>query len=452
MSSDKTIEKLIQYAFEINSKPLESLSVVEAKRRILDSLACAVAGRKTKMGDLTFQTASRYSGLYAATIWGSKEKSSVEMASFANGTFLRCLDLSDMYRTKSGGHPSDVIAPILCAAECFSKSGEEAIRSVILAYDIYCSFCDSIDVNSMGFDQPLYTSIAVALSVATLLQLDKNKIKHALSLSIIPNLSLFQTRTGELSEWKGCAAANASRNALFAVLLAKDGYSSPELPIEGSMGLWKILGSFEWNFKELNISAIRRTHFKAFPICYHGQAAVFAAISVYSKIKNISHIKSIEIRTYKIAFDIMANDRSRWNPKTRETADHSLPFVVAMTLLKGTINEESLSQHFLENEELLQLMKKITVKSDDDYSKVYPSQVPCHMKVCLDNNDELNEYISFPKGHVSNPMNEIELNLKALVLLMGSMEEHSARKIIKEVSILDKSKDIKNLIESLCVN
>src|SRR3972149_5955264 len=165
-----------------------------------------------------------------------------EMAAFANGVMLRVLDLSDMDRVKSGGHPSDIIAAALAAAELGDRDGRSLITAIAVGYEVYCSCCEAIDLNSKGWDQPVYGIVAAVLAAGKLLDLDRIQMAHALALALVPNMALYQTRQGELSGWKGCAAANASRNALFAVLLAQAGFTGPDGPFEGKSGLWNAVG------------------------------------------------------------------------------------------------------------------------------------------------------------------------------------------------------------------
>ena len=151
-----------------------------------------------------------------ATVWGSTIKTTPENAAFANGVMTRLLDISDTYLGKSRGHPSDMNAGIIAVAESIHADGKSLINAITLAYDVYCSFCDAIDVNAKGWDQPVYGVLGCVLGVGKLLKLNHDQMANAVSLALAPNMALAQARRGHLSNWKGCAGANASRNAVFA--------------------------------------------------------------------------------------------------------------------------------------------------------------------------------------------------------------------------------------------
>ncbi|MBI4191215.1 MAG: MmgE/PrpD family protein [Betaproteobacteria bacterium] len=168
-----------------------------------------------------------------------------EAAAFANGVMLRLDDISDNYRVKSGGHPSDVIAGMLAADEAVHADGPSVINAITIAYDVYCSFCEAFDINSKG-DQPVYGVLACVLGAGKLLRLSREQMGNAVSLALAPSMALFQTPCGDLSGWKGCAGGNASRNALFAAFLAQDGFTGPAAVFEGKCGLWDIVGRFDW--------------------------------------------------------------------------------------------------------------------------------------------------------------------------------------------------------------
>ena len=195
------------------------------------------------------------------------------MAAFANGVMLRVLDLSDMYRVKIGGHPSDVIAAVLAASDLGARAGRSLITAIAVAYEVYCGCCDAIDLNSQGWDQPVYSVVASVLAAGRLMGLDAQRMAHAVSLALVPNMAMYQTRHGELSSWKGCAGANASRNAIFAALLAQSGFTGPEACIEGKHGLWDGDARFDWRIvRGDSPQRSAATLVKRSPDCFHGQS------------------------------------------------------------------------------------------------------------------------------------------------------------------------------------
>ena len=253
----------------------------ECKRHLIDTFASALGAYDEPVAQMARAMASRSRSDDAASVWGSSIQTSAESAAFANGVMVRLLDISDTYLGKSRGHPSDVISGIFAVAESVRADGKSLINAIVLAYDVYCSFCQAIDINSKGWDQPVYGVLGCVLGVGKLLGLTREQMANAVSLALAPNMALAQSRRGHLSSWKGCAGANASRNAVFAALLAKQGFTGPPAVFEGEGGLWDVIGRFDWPLPE-DAHMITQTHVKTLPVCYHGQSAVLAALDLRS--------------------------------------------------------------------------------------------------------------------------------------------------------------------------
>ena len=442
---DATTEKLVDYTLNTRYEDLPASTIDACKRRLLDTLGCVAGAYDNPVSVAARELAARYKMDTPATVLGARARVAPEMAAFANGVMLRVLDLSDMYRMKSGGHPSDVIAAALAAAELGARDGRSLITAITIAYEVYCSCCDGIDLNSKGWDQPVYSVVASVLAAGKLLGLTRSQLGHAVALALVPNMAMYQTRQGELSAWKGCAGANASRNALFAALLAESGFTGAEAPIEGKFGLWDATGRFEW---PLNLGEapqrIERTHLKCFPVCYHGQSAVWAALGLRDRCC-ADDIEEIRIGTYRTAFDMMGNDPTRWAPVTHETADHSLPYVVATALLDGAVGEASFSDAKLRGAGVRALMSRTKVSEDPALSAQYPESSPCHISVQLKNGAHIRNEVRYPKGHDRSPMTVDEVNDKFRGLFASYGSARQAQRVIALVDGLDELQDVGEL-------
>lgn len=411
---DATSAALLDYCASMDSSALAQSTVHECKRRVIDTVASALFGYDEPISSAARRVAQRYrSSEHGASVWGCSWTTSPEAAAFANGTMVRFLDLSDMYAGRGAGHPSDVIAGIVALAQSIGASGSDTIGAITIAYDVYCSFCDAIDISAKGWDQPVPVVIASAVAMAKLARLSREQSAHALALAVAPNMALYQTRRGELSSWKGAAGANGARNALFAVALASEGFTGPSAVFDGKNGLREIVGDFEWKMPSMDGTprAIERTHMKTFPICYHGQSAAWAALALRPRI-DLKEIAGIEVLTHAAAIDRMANDPARWAPRSHETADHSLPYVVSMALLDGSLSAKSFAQERLDDPRMAELMKKVSVRESAAYCANYPRLSECRLTIRkTDGTSEAFE-VDLPKGHIGNPLTDAELEGK----------------------------------------
>src|SRR4051812_982803 len=234
------VEGLSAYATQLRYADLPPQVVTQAKRLIVDSMGCALGGYASGPGKIAREMAAMVTSTQPATLIGSGQRSSIDLATFANGVMLRFLDFNDGYTsTGESGHPSDSIAAILTVADALGRSGKDVIVATVLAYEVFCRICDEVDLKPLGFDHVTVGGMASTAAAALLFGLKGQQYQQALNLGIAPNVALYQTRIGHVSMWKGCAYANASRNAVFAAMLALRGMTGPAPIFEGVGGYFK---------------------------------------------------------------------------------------------------------------------------------------------------------------------------------------------------------------------
>jgi 2-methylcitrate dehydratase len=127
----------------------------------------------------------------------------------------------------------------LALADPLGRDGRTIITAIVLAYEVFCRLFDQVAAGELGWDQGIFSVIGAASAAGKVMGLDRQAMAQALSLAVVPNLPLGVTRSGELAMWKGCAAASATRAAIFAAQLAQQGMTGPEAPFEGRRGLWE---------------------------------------------------------------------------------------------------------------------------------------------------------------------------------------------------------------------
>lgn len=443
---DATTERLANFAAEMRFDLLSAETAHECKRRLIDTIASAMAGYSDPVCKMARGMARKRPSEAAASVWGSNFTASPEMAAFANGVMLRFMDISDTYVGKSRGHPSDVMSGILAVGETVRADGPAVINAITLAYDVYCSFIDAIEINQKGWDQPVYGVIASAMGAGKLLGLSRDQMQNAISLALAPNMALAQSRSGALSNWKGCAGANAARNGVFATLLAQEGFTGPTAVFEGVGGLWEALGKFDWPLPAVRgPHLVAQTHIKTLPICFHGQAAVLAALDLKPRI-NTDLIREVHVDTYDTAVLMMANDAGRWAPKTHETADHSMPYVIAVALLDGEVTGDSFKASRLTDPVVASLMQKIKVNASADMCALYPESAPSRVRVRMESGDEHAGEVRYPKGHARNPLSDAELNNKFRRIFAEQNRTEQGEAALQALWAFDHAKDVGDVL------
>jgi 2-methylcitrate dehydratase len=340
----------------------------------------------------------------------SGQKTSPDLAAFANGAMIRYLDFNDTYTGSTTCHPSDLLAPVLAVVDARSGDGKDVILGTVLGYEIFCGLVDA-GANERGraWDQSTYGVIAAAVVAAKLFGLNKEQMANAISLAIASHISLEQIRRGQISHWKGCALANASRNAVFCAMLAAKGMTGPQEVFEGKAGLFASTG-IRFEIRPFADSAdgyrIMKARLKAFPAGYFSQSAIEAILSLRSQVANLDDIKEIRLQTFPAGYEVMGSGEANWQPETRESADHSLPFVMAVALMEGGVEIRHYDQLYYQRADVRALMQKITVRIGDEPVAAWP-EVPLNIvDVELQSGKVLSTRVAYHLGHFNRLMTD----------------------------------------------
>ncbi len=450
-------DRLAHYTQSLRYDDLPDSVVHEVKRRILDSLACAFGGWAAPPCRIAREMALAVNVPGGATVWGTHHKTLPDLATFANGAMVRYLDFNDTYLSKEPAHPSDNMAAVLAAGETAHASGKLVIQAMTLAYEIQCRLCDAAALRPRGWDHVTYGSVSSALGIAKALELTQAQTRQAINLAGVANIALRQTRVGDLSMWKACAFSNAARNGMFAALLARRGMTGPSPIFEGDKGFMKLVsGSFELPMLggqampggEPVPFKILRTCIKHFPVEYHAQTAVEAALALRNEwmategIGALDHIADVEIGSYDVAIEIIGRDPEKWQPATRETADHSFPYCVAVALVDGRVSMNSFSPTRLRDPRLHDLMKKIHVVNLPEFERRYPITMPTRITIRTSQGTTYSRQVEQPLGHPGHPMSDQEVEEKLRRLASRKIDRSRIDRLLNFVWNLEQQKDI----------
>ncbi|MDR7414862.1 MAG: MmgE/PrpD family protein [Armatimonadota bacterium] len=458
--SDRYSRLLAEYTASVRWERLSPEVVHEVKRRVLDSLGVALAAFAEDAPKAARAYAYELSTPNGATLWGTPVKASPGTAAFANAVMVRYLDFNDTYLSREPLHPSDMIPALFALAEWRRCHPRDLIAAIALAYEVGVCLCDAASLRAHGWDHVNYTALGTACGAAYLLGLTPPQTEHALAITAVPHAAMRQTRAGELSMWKGAAAAEATRNALEAALLAACGMTGPSRPFEGEMGIFAQLLRGE-RFDEAALrplaeqappSRIRDTYIKFWPVEYHAQSAVDAALRLRQRIQDPARIASVHIETFRAAYEIIAKDPEKWEPKTRETADHSLPYIVAVTLLDGEVNRSSFIPARFRDPDLRAFLKdRVTLQEDPALTRGYPEGIPNRITVRTQDGATYEEEVRFPRGHARNPMTDEEVMEKFRRNVAEVWTPAQAERVAEWVWRLEAQEDLEELVRLLYV-
>jgi 2-methylcitrate dehydratase len=447
--------RLAEYAVSLRFEDLPAAVVHEAKRRFIDSFATAVGAMDADAYAIARRCAGRVQSTPGATLLDGGT-SSIEWATFVNGLLIRYLDYNDTYLSLEPAHPSDNLAPVLAVGEATQSGGKELITAAVLAYEIQCRLCDAASLRKHGVDHVTYGAISSALAACKLLKLDAAKTTHAVGLAGVCNIALRQTRSGELSMWKGCAFANAARNGVFAALLAAEGMTGPAPIFEGDLGIMKLvtrtpftlppLGGEAGNRGEGASFMINKTYIKFWPAEYHSQSAIEAALQLRKEIGDLSQIQAVDIHTFEASYNIIGKYAEAWAPRTRETADHSLPYCTAVALLDGEVTLKQFDPERFTAPDILGLLAKVKVHLEDALTPRYPRGIPNRITVRLKDGRQLVKEVEFPRGHNLNPMTDAEVEHKFRTLVEPRYGKAMADQVLAACWKLEELKSVTELL------
>jgi len=374
-ATDGIQERLTQYAHELRYETLTQEAIHAAKVRTIDTLGALVAGFFAEPSHIARNLAAQMPDARGATVIGTRMKTGPDMAAFVNGTTARYSELTDAYHWPGsfGGHPSDVLPPVLAVAEYARVPGREFILGTVLAYEVYLRINDVFD--NMGFDHTNLCCLGSAVAASKLLGLTTHQISNAISMAIVPNNALRISRTGHLSMWKVTATGQAAKAGVFAALLARAGMEGAHLPFEGKAGWLDNVARKRFSLGAMGGDGatpfkIADTSIKLRASVGLGIAPILATEKI-APLHNVGDVCEVRVEVYKRAKDEIGTGDFHWHPDSKETADHSAPYLVAVTLMDGTLTPRSFDDRHLGDPALRALMQKIRVMENPEFTQAY---------------------------------------------------------------------------------
>lgn len=449
-------ERLATYADSLRYEDLDAATVEAVKTHLIDTLGCGIAAFDEGPVRICRDVALAQAG-NGSTVIGTDRRVTPDLATFANGAAFRYYDLNDFYIGRLTGHPSDQIAACLAVAEAEHASAPELITAIALVYEINCRLIDAFDITTSGWDAPAFSLPAVALAAGKLMKLDTDKLTQAINIAINGHMPMGQTRVQTLSDWKGLADAEAGRDAVFAALLARGGITGPAPIFEGKLGFFRqVSGSTNVDVDSFGRHGIplriNQCGIKAYPAQTYTQAAIVASMDVAKLVGSLDRITSIEIATARRGYEMTGSGPEKWAPATRDTADHSLPYIVARTMFDGDITNESYAPEKLRDPRILAFMRKITVIEDPALTaRTNASTVPSRITAVLVDGQRIVREVDSVPGFVGRPMSRAEAGRKFRGNVGMRWPQERTEEILQALWALDVADDLSHLLGRLLV-
>ncbi len=456
---DKTTRYIAEFAAGQRYETIPPAAVAATIRHHLDGIGCAAGGFGSEPCRVTRRMAAAVADANGASVFGVADKTMPEYATFANASAVRHLDFNDTYLggKGGGGHPNDMAPAVFAAVEMTGGSGRDLINGLYIAYEVFGGLSNAIRFRAKGIDQGISDSLGTAAAVARILGLKEEGIANAIAMAIVPSIPVRVTRAGELSHWKGCATAHAAMTAMFGARLAQNGMTGPSQPFEGFDGVWNISGEFDLSALGRPVdgkSAIERTAFKYFPAEFNSQGPITLLLKLRDRFK-LDDVEYIDISSYHLTWHEIGGGQGdvaeKWDPKTRESADHSLPYLAAVALTDGQVTLESFTDRRVRDPALRPLMNKIGVHNDPALQEHWAatSEPKSRIEIRLKGGRKIVEEVSNFRGHTKNPMNDDEIRFKFDSMIGYVLPKDQAGRLSEMLWNLDAEKDLREIASNL---
>jgi 2-methylcitrate dehydratase len=435
------VEQLADFVANAGFTDMSAFAVQELKIRVLDAVGCALGALSSELIGTLKEQVDDFGGRDHCTLIGGG-KTAPDRAAFFNCALVRYLDFNDSYLAKGETcHPSDNLGAVLAASEYANGGGRDFLIALGLAYQIQCRLSEAAPVRNRGFDHVTQGAYSVAGSVAKALQLDRSQIANAIAISGTAYNALRVTRTGRLSHWKGLAFANMACGAVHAAFLAMRGITGPLEVFEGNKGfIDAIAGQFEIDWSRENLEMVARTVLKKYNSEIHSQSVIECVLELQRESGfRPEDIEHIEIDIFDVAHKIIGGgeEGSKTEVLTKEQADHSLPYVVAVALLDREVTPVQYNPERIRRSDVQALLRRVTVRPAPEFSATFPREVPCRVTVHLRTGETLRrEKRSYP-GFLNLPLPWAAVEAKFHRLTEGCADRHLRDAIVGALANLE---------------
>ena len=475
--------KLAEWAANLQFDMLSDEAIHAAKLFLFDSFGCALGGLQQHDVQIMLEHFKAMGGKKTCTCFVSGFKTNPVDAAFLNALMIRAMDYNDIYWKADPSHPSDIIPAALSICEMDGLSGKDLIVGTIIAYEIEMRLCEfgAPGIREYGWHHATLTSIASPLVAGRMLKLPPDQIQQAVGISASPSMCLGAVTAGKLTNMKNTVDPMATRSGVQAALLAQRGYSGPEHVIDGKESFTHCFEKFGGKFHLdilTGIPALRagsdssetpgsenratplpsspRDHYKvvdcgmkSFPIEALSHAPLTAMMKIVKE--QIPGVKADDVTEIKVeviarAADILG-DPAKYRPTSKETADHSLPYSLAVGLVDGMVTPLQFKDERIRDPKLSGVMDKIKVVPNDEFEKLFPKFQPSQVTITLKNGKKFTQRVDVPKGDPRDPMTEEEIAVKFNALGEGVVGKKACKDLRKLIMSIENKKSLDKFFE-----
>jgi 2-methylcitrate dehydratase len=441
------------WAAKLRLEDLSPDAVYKAKRFLLDSMGCALGGYQQHDVSIALEVLNEIAGQGTATVIGSGRQMDAVSASLANALMIRCMDYNDIYWKQDPSHPSDIFPAALACCERAGSDGRELIVGLVLGHEFEMRLCEAAfpGIRERGWHHATLTAFASPIVAGRMLHLSAEQIQHAIGISASARATLGAVTAGKLTMMKNTVDPLATQSGVLAALLAEKKYTGPEHVLDGKEGLVQCFGP-EWKLNILTDGLgdswrITQCGMKAFPTeaLTHTPISAVLALVKDNDLKP-EQIAKLHIRTTARGADILS-DPSKYDPQNKETADHSLPYVIAAAIAECQVTPLQFTPAKIMDPVIRAQLRKVQVVADSEIEKVFPALQRVIVRIHTIDGREFTKQLDYPKGDPRNPLTDKEIEEKFEALAGPVMPREARRRAMDAIWSLEKQPSVHELMK-----
>jgi 2-methylcitrate dehydratase len=466
--------KLAEWAASLRYEHLSADAVHAAKLFLYDSFGCALGGSQQHDVLICLKHFKAMGGKKTCTCFVSGWQTNPVDAAFLNALMIRAMDYNDIYWKADPSHPSDIIPAALSICEMDKLSGKELIVGTIIAYEIEMRLCEFGEpgIREYGWHHATLTSIAAPIVAGRMLGLPAEQTQQAIGISASPSMCLGAVTAGKLTMMKNTVDPLATRGGVQAALLAQRGYTGPEHSIDGKESFTHCFGKAQTSnggTAKFDLSKLtdalprsKNDHYKvidcgmkSFPIEALSHAPLTAMMKIVKdqlggKV-SADDVAEVKVEVIARAADILG-DPAKYRPNSKETADHSLPYSLAVGLADGMVTPLQFKDERIADQKLWGVMDKIKVVPNQEFEGLFPKFQPSRVRITLKDGKSYTQRVDVPKGDPRDPMTEDEIAVKFTALGEEVVGRKACKALRTTIMAMEKQKRLDSFFRLMTAN
>jgi 2-methylcitrate dehydratase len=313
-------------------------------------------------------------------------------------------------------------------------------------------FVDHANFMTRGFDHTAQLAFSHNAAAGRLLGLSEQQIGHAMAMAAVSDASFAVVRAKPLSQWKGLASAQSALGAMNTLFLARRGVEGPLQVIEGPLGIDHLLGmKIDIDWDKQGYEGVTESTIKKYNSMIHTQSAVHCMVELARQNKfDPGKIVTIELEVFQLAFDFAGGGLYGVDKaiRTKEQADHSLPYLLSVALIDGVVTPAQFKPERIAKPDVQALLKKVSTRPNDEFTAQYPRKMPAKITIRLQDGTVIEHQVQDYPGLASHPFTWEESVEKFDGLVAGRVDAGLGREIKDAVLSLEniQVRDLVNLL------